>query len=95
MAIPADAVYRDRALEIAGKPRIRRRIAAPRDNTAQVAPPILINERLSGGDSISRAIVISIRLSFGCDGAITRSAQRRNRSLDRLIVIALLGWQHT
>jgi hypothetical protein len=28
-----------RALEIAGKARIRRRIAAPSDNTAQVAPP--------------------------------------------------------
>ena len=60
-----------RALEIAGKARIRRRIAAPSDNTAQVAPPILINERLSGGDSVSRAIVISIRLSFGFDGAIS------------------------
>jgi hypothetical protein len=28
-----------RALAIAGKARIRRRIAAPRDNTEQVAPP--------------------------------------------------------
>ena len=28
-----------RALEIAGKARIRRRIAAPSDNTEQVAPP--------------------------------------------------------
>jgi len=29
-----------RALEIAGKARIRRRIAAPSDNTEQVAPPL-------------------------------------------------------
>jgi hypothetical protein len=38
--------------------------------------------------------LLSIRLSFGFDGAVSPLAQGRNRSFDRPVVIAPLFFQH-